>query len=569
MKSSAERCASAWGEPLNLLLCLARMSPATTGLAIVAGIVTGFSSTGLIALVHAATRGVDPTIALIWAFAALCAVRLASGIVSEWLLIRLSQTAIYELRTRLARQVLDATLRRVEQIGPHRVLSALTDDVVAITTAFINLPRMCINAAIVLSCLAYMAWLSLPSLSLVLAFMAIGVGVYRIVAGRALARLRAARVEQDAMFSHLRGLTAGAKELKLHAARREAFLGDVLVPTAAAFRDDNTVGFGLYAAAANWGYLLFFIVMGLMVFAVPGWLSVSTSLINGFVVALIFMIAPLDLLLGALPILNRARVALDAMAALGLSLEDAATERPDTRGAPAAGRRWTRIDLHGVTHAYRGRVEDEHFMLGPIDLTIEPGDLLFLVGGNGSGKTTFVKVLTGLYAPESGAVLLDGRPIDDANRERYRQLFSAVFSDFHLFDRLLGVDPAGVDGAARVYLERLQLDGSVRVRDGVFSSTDLSQGQRKRLALLVAYLDDRPIYVFDEWAADQEPAMREIFYRTLLPELKARGKAVIVVTHDDRYFDAADRIIRLEYGRVVSAEDVHASGRLSPSSSSP
>ena len=95
----------------------------------------------------------------------------------------------------------------------------------------------------------------------------------------------------------------------------------------------------------------------------------------------------------------------------------------------------------------------------------------------------------------------------------------------------------------------LQLDHKVRIEDGAFSTIHLSQGQRKRLALLTSYLEDRPIYVFDEWSADQEPMFREIFYRHLLPGLRAKLKTVVVITHDDRYFDAADRIIELDYGR--------------------
>jgi len=538
---------------VKLLRVLTGRSRAQVVLAVAVGLASGFASTGLLALVHAATRDRGAAGMLVGAFIALCAARLVGGVFSEWLLIRLSQTAIYELRTGLARRVLDAAFRRLEQIGPHRVLSALTDDVVSITTAFGSLPRVCVSGAIVAGCLAYIAWLSPAALALVLAFMAVGIGVYQLLAARALSRLRAARRKQDAMFSHLRGLTAGAKELKLHAARRDAFLTDLLVPTAAAFRADNAAGLTLYAVAANWGSLLFFVVMGLLVFAVPGWITLPGETLGGLLLALIFMMAPLDLLLGTLPILARARVALDAIAALGLSLDQASTE-------PACNRRengppsWTRIELRGVTHTYRGRTADERFTLGPIDLTIEPGDLLFLVGGNGSGKTTLMKLVAGLYAPESGAVLLDGCRVGDRNRDCYRQLFSAVFADFHLFDRLLGLDATQAATAAREHLARLQLDGIVSLNAGRFSSTDLSQGQRKRLALLVAYLEDRPLCVFDEWAADQEPAMRDRFYRQLLPELKARGTAVLVVTHDDRYFDAADRIIRLDYGRIASPD---------------
>jgi putative ATP-binding cassette transporter len=174
------------------------------------------------------------------------------------------------------------------------------------------------------------------------------------------------------------------------------------------------------------------------------------------------------------------------------------------------------------------------------------------VGGNGGGKSTFVKVLTGLYPPTVGAVRLNGTAIDDKNRDWYRQHFSAVFSDFYLFDDLLGLGGDDLDARAQQHLARLGLERKVRVERGRFSTTALSQGQRKRLALLTAFLEDRPIYVFDEWAADQDVHYREIFYRQILPELKALGKTVLVISHDDRYYHLGDRVLKLEYGKLVS-----------------
>src|SRR5438128_1629868 len=172
-------------------------------------------------------------------------------------------------------------------------------------------------------------------------------------------------------------------------------------------------------------------------------------------------------------------------------------------------------------------------------MTLSPGEIVFLTGGNGSGKTTCAKLLTGLYTPDSGEVRFDGRPITDENRAFYRQYFSAVFYDFYLFDRLLGLDVQPFDPRIPRYLCLLQLDRKVQVDNGFLSTTDLSQGQRKRLALLTAYLEDRPIYLFDEWAADQDPGFKEVFYHQLLPELKRRGKTVVVISHDDRYFAVA------------------------------
>jgi putative ATP-binding cassette transporter len=124
-----------------------------------------------------------------------------------------------------------------------------------------------------------------------------------------------------------------------------------------------------------------------------------------------------------------------------------------------------------------------------------------------------------------------------------------VFSDFHLFENLHGMEM--LDDQAKHYLKRLQLDHKVQVQDGVLSTTELSQGQRKRLALMTAYLEGRPIYLFDEWAADQDPVFKEVFYYQLLPELKARGKTIIVISHDDRYYHIADRVIKMDSGKIV------------------
>jgi putative ATP-binding cassette transporter len=217
-----------------------------------------------------------------------------------------------------------------------------------------------------------------------------------------------------------------------------------------------------------------------------------------------------------------------------------------------------------VTHHYYREREDDHFMLGPIDLTFRPGELVFLVGGNGSGKSTLAKVITGLYPPAGGEIRLNGRRIDEHNRDDYRQYFSAVFSDYFLFDRIVGVGGNGADERARDYLVRLHLDHKVSIAEGEFSTTQLSQGQRKRLALLCAYLEDRPFYVFDEWASDQDPLFKEVFYTQLLPELRSRGKAVLVITHDDRYFGCADRLIRLDYGKITREGPGNAAGAVSP-----
>jgi putative ATP-binding cassette transporter len=384
------------------------------------------------------------------------------------------------------------------------------------------------------------------------AIVTIGIGAagFRVANGRALFHLRASRKREDELVRHFRALFDGAKELKLHRLRRAAFIDDTLSPNVEAVRVQRTRGYVLYAAAASWGSFILFAFIGITLFVVARIVPVSTHVMSGYAMVFLYMIMPIESLLTAIPNISTARVALERIEAVNAELPlESGLDAPVKRG-------FERLVLDGVTHRYFREKENDVFTLGPIDLSFTPGELVYLIGGNGSGKTTLAKMIVGLYAPESGRIVVDGVPVSEADRDSYRQLFSVVFSDFFLFDSLLGLRVDGLDGldeTARELLVQLQLDHKVRIEDGAFSTLELSQGQRKRLALLVAYLEDRPFYLFDEWAADQDPLFKDVFYRTLLPELKAKGKTVLVITHDDRYFHLADRYIKLDYGQLVES----------------
>jgi putative pyoverdin transport system ATP-binding/permease protein len=254
-----------------------------------------------------------------------------------------------------------------------------------------------------------------------------------------------------------------------------------------------------------------------------------------------------------LPVISQASIALQKVDALGLSLASQIESEEQKNTERLSFKKF--LSFSEIIHNYSDEKGDQHFALGPVNITFYPGELIFIVGGNGSGKSTLAKLITGLYAPDVGSICIDGQNITSYNREDYRQLFSAVFSDFYLFESLLGINYVELDKQIQTILSRLQLTHKVQVEDGLFSTLDLSQGQRKRIALLTAYLEDRPVYLFDEWAADQDPFFRDIFYGELLPELKNRGKTIIVISHDDRYFHTADKLIKLEYGKIVEIQD--------------
>ncbi len=260
------------------------------------------------------------------------------------------------------------------------------------------------------------------------------------------------------------------------------------------------------------------------------------------------MVTPLEGLLINIPRINMARVAASRIDEITREMPQG-QEKQTSPPVPD----FQRLELRDVTHQYYHEQSDDFFELGPINLDFTPGEVVFLVGGNGSGKTTLAKVVVGLYPPEGGEVLLNGERVEADGWDAYRQLFSVVFSDFHLFERLLEAPRDGLDEEGNRLLAKLHLQHKVRVENGAFTTQALSQGQRKRLALVVSYLEDRPFLVFDEWAADQDPLFKEVFYCEVLPELKRMGKAVLVITHDDRYFHLADRLVRLESGKLLAA----------------
>jgi len=531
-----------------------KRAPLMMGLIIVVGIISGASNAALLALIGrwlSSTAPVSPRFIII--FFALCLTLPVARFASEAMLINLSSKAMLALRLRLSRQILSAPLRRLEELGPARLSATLTQDVPAIGNSLVNIPVMTMHISIVVGCLIYLGWLSWPLLLGLIGFMIVGTLTYQIPFRRGMRRYIFVREEWDKLLKQFEALTSGVKELKLHHDRREAFFFQALEPTADSMRKHAIRGHLNFVGANSWGTALFFILIGLILVTAYSWPGINTQTLVGYTLGILYMMTPMHLILSTIPSFASAAVAMQKVEKLGLTLHESDGSDELSRPVQAASS-FKSLELVGVTHTYHREGEAGGFLLGPIDLTLEPGELLFITGGNGSGKTTLAKLLLSLYTPEEGQIYLDGKLVTDETREQYRQLFSVVFSDFFLFESLFGLDSVHLDANAKKYLAQLQLDHKVKVEDGALSTIDLSQGQRKRLALLTAYLEDRPIYLFDEWAADQDPLFKEIFYHELLPELKAKKKALIVISHDDRYYHVADRVIKLDYGKLQQGE---------------
>ncbi|WP_395664379.1 cyclic peptide export ABC transporter [Methylocella sp.] len=510
--------------------------------ALVACAVGAVAGVVMVALVNAALVPNADLRLLASGFFACVVVNIVARVASGVSFAALGEGALLSIRSEMAQRIASAPYRRIEALGASRVQSVITDDAAKVADFLVSAPHILMNATMVAGCLTYLAWLSFSAFVFAALVIVAGSLIFHLGNIRALKVLDEAGLAQDELFKHFEGLFLGAKELKLNEARAQAFLDQSLRRSVEDVRRLRLRGLRTYVMAMSAALFLVYALVGALTFGTGAAAAGST-------IVFLYLMIPLDSLLAALPNAQHARVAMERIERV---LHEADAPEPSVAAAPDTG--FHELRLEGVSHRYYRDAEDGVFTLGPIDLTLKPAEIVMLIGGNGSGKTTLAKVLTGLYAPDDGAILLDGERIVDADRGRLRALFSTVFSDFHLFPTLDGVAAGGegdLDARANELIARLRLSHKVSVAGGRLSTRALSQGQRKRLALVAAYLEDRPFYLFDEWAADQDPEFREVFYRTLLPELRQRGKAVLAISHDDRYFPVADRCVKLENGAVA------------------
>jgi putative pyoverdin transport system ATP-binding/permease protein len=539
---------------LRLFGWLWQTSRVVVTLMVGAAALAGLFSAGVLAVVSDALhRSAGTPVQLLLAFGGLAAGKILATGASQLLLVRFSQGTILELSLTLCARIVRGPLRLLEQRGSAQILVTLTDDVSSVTWAVQCLPQLAMNSAVVAGCGLYLAWLSWPLFLGAAGVTLLGALLSKLLHDRAFRVIHAARDARARLFEHFRSLTAGLKELMMHRGRREALVSKEIRAAADDYRRSNLAATTHYTLAEAWIQTLYHGLIGLLLFAFPLIARPSPEALTAYVFAMVYMMGPMWNIIGSVPAIARGQIALDKIEALGVSLgsPDQASAPVDVVEPPDGN---LLVDMKQVVFTYdETDPTASAFSLGPLDFRLRPGELVFVVGGNGSGKSTFLKVLTGLYPPQRGEIWLGDTCVSDRTREWYREHFSVVFADCFVFDTLLGLSASGLDVAAAQYLQLLQLDRRVSLRAGEFSTTALSQGQRKRLALLTAFLEDRPFYVFDEWAAEQDPQYKDVFYSKLLPDLRQRGKGVVIITHDDRYFHLSDRIVKLEDGRAEPA----------------
>ena len=535
---------------MRLFHAVVREIPENLGSLIWMNILSAIAAMSFVALVSTAaqstqTGGVSGRLVLMFAITVSL-----FHVTHIYTLVTASQDAerlIHKMRIRLFDLVRRTDLVTVTEIGHARLQGVLTQDTQVLAQI---LPMLVIGfqqSVMLLFLAAYLAWLSPLACLLAFGFSGLAVAV-RFARVKALRQsMQAAALAEGRVFDGLSALLRGFKEVRMSWLRADELAESVGAASQAAATAN-------IALKTQWGRnyavieAMLFALVGLVVYVVPLLVAGFHEVVLPVTIAVLFISGPVSTISFVAPMVTQAELALEHIETMAVKLSACAEALADETTGTLAGAP-SSIALHDAALSYRDAQGQSVFAVGPLSVEFNAGQIAFITGGNGSGKSTLMRLLTALIPLDQGCLMVDGAPLATAQMQDFRDKISAIFADFHLSRRIYNIkdgDPAMVD----FLLKRMEMQEKVSLSDGAFSTLDLSTGQRKRLALIVAELEDKPVIVLDEWAADQDPHFRRIFYEELLPAMKARGKIVICVTHDERWFPLADRIYRMDEGQI-------------------
>ncbi|MCL6375843.1 multidrug ABC transporter permease/ATP-binding protein [Pectobacterium brasiliense] len=497
---------------------------------------------GLIAFINLQLiETVNQSLSVLPQFLGLLLLLMGVTLVSQLALTTLGHHFVYRLRGQFIKRILDTNIARIEQIGSAQLLASLSSDIRNITIAFVRLPELIQGIVLTIGSAAYLAWLSPKMLVVTSVWIAITLWGGFMLVSRVYRHLTQVREAEDRLQKDYETVINGRKELTLNRERAQKLYEDIYQANAQDYRQNVIRADTFHLSAVNWSNIMMLGVIGAVFFMANnlGW--ADTNVAATYSLTLLFLRTPMLQAVGALPTLLSAQVAFNKLKRFDLA------DYQEPFSAAVAPADWHTLELRDVVFRY----DDSGFEVGPINLVIKRGELVFLIGGNGSGKSTLAMLLTGLYIPVSGSLLLDNRPVTAETREDYQKLFSAIFTDFHLFGQMMGPQGTEPDTAlVDSWLDRLNMRHKLTLENHQVMNLQLSQGQRKRVALLLAVAEQRDILLLDEWAADQDPQFRRVFYLELLPQLRALGKTIVAISHDDHYFEHADRLLEMHQGTL-------------------
>lgn len=462
---------------------------------------------------------------------------------------------VRRIRIRMIDKVRRCDLIKIEELGGAEIYAKVTND----TRIVSQVAPFLINAAqsviVLLFCFLYISWLSFPIFLIASGAIVLAVIVYLANYKNIIEKYGEAQKKEVEFFEYLAHILDGFKEIKMNRRKSDDLFDVVQAISLKAEALNVDAGLKLITKSM-FSQMFFYLLIGVVVFIAPMYDKEQSLVVVKVVSSLLFIVGPLEVVVGAIPTFAVANISAGNIMHLDQLLDS--LQRREVVQVETGKDHYKpmefkdKIELKECSFQYGHSEGKGSFSVGPINLEIRKGEILFIVGGNGSGKSTLLKLLSGLYHPHSGVLLVDGDLVDHYSYESYRELFSVIFTDFHLFDRLYGVTIDDiVEKEVKGLLRAMELDYKTKYLSGRFTNLNLSTGQRKRLAYIVALLENKSILIFDEWAADQDPIFRRRFYEEFLEGLREQGKTIIAVTHDEHYFDKTKhRVIRMVEGQM-------------------
>jgi putative pyoverdin transport system ATP-binding/permease protein len=460
-------------------------------------------------------------------------------------LIHMSQIIIWKLRKQILSLILDANYQQLVE-RRAKVQSAIMNDVNILLDVSLGLIDFCTSLILAICCLIYLSSLSLVLFGITLVIASIGVLVYHFNTQKNIGDFKVARQLENSFFDHFISILDGFKEIFMEPKKGRYIFDHKIDEIADATCKSNISAFTGFLNNQITGQVLFYILISSVLLFFSVVLKIRTSDTVSFIFTLLYLLGAIEMVMVLLPRIARAKVSSANLTSLRADLEDANFSNPIAERYIQKDE-FNHLEISQLTFNY-GK-DEKAFGIGPIDFDVQKGETIFIYGGNGSGKTTFVHSLLGLCTPSSGTILLNGVAVTSSNYPEYRTIFSVVFSDFYLFSEIPGTINFNIE-KWDYYIRLFELEGKVTLDERKLSTVELSTGQRKRLALILALMEEKPVMVMDEWAADQDPYFRKKFYTEIIPLMKKNGITILAITHDDKYYYCADRLFKMTYGKL-------------------
>ncbi len=516
---------------------------------VVCGVLSGVCNALTILIITNAITGKFNAIYLLYYFALSLGLYISCRKALEVKLAVLTQLIIKNTREKIFNRLFASTYEEFSMIKEGELTAVLTTDINQISEIATLAVTLVTSIITIVASFFYLASISVLATISVLAIIAVVGVIYAYFDGRAINFFEQSRETESVFIEKIEGLIRGFKDISLQNKKKSEYISEV-VDVNKDFMSHNVNAFKLFVNAFLLGESFFIIVLGLVAFGFALIFNDSASIFVSmqFVIVLIYLLNPINGILNSIPRIARVRVSINKIQKI---TEQLITNEVnvDCELKCITDKAIENLLIENTEYMYKSD-DSEAFKVGPINLEVSRGEILFIIGGNGSGKSTLIHLITGLFNSSKGRVLVDGDEIVASLRG---ELISAVFADSYLFSRIYNADLDGKEEMINEYLKEFHLDEKVAIEDGKFTVTKLSTGQKKRLHLLRVILEDKPIIIFDELAADQDPQFRKFFYRDLLPRLKDKGKIIVAVTHDDHYFDIADKVVKMNFGKIEEA----------------